>query len=345
LAAQLTGNVSQTETVREGNPAHAGYGMITPGVSEEPTFLLLEDRTLFRFVSARWFEEQPDRFFLNFLDSKRTFEARHRLSGPDNSCGFYFSPSIEVAMMETMFYNRIDIVGSRDPMALLKHRGMAPSVLLECTVRDVKVLNLTDEQNAEWLITKYELFDDDDRDWWDALDYFALYCDPAPGGGEYADLMGWFAARDGYVGVAFPSRRALDCADETLWCDTQFWRYTGDEAFHVRRNDEINSSDIVLWQMQAEFNIVLYRGSNVTRSIVSYAVLRPDGRRTVFSNPYFKLDRRVVQEARIHEAERLALSPEEADDLGLVHDVELDAMYLSKAHRGKRNTARARYAR
>ncbi len=192
-------------------------------------FLVGNNATIVRFASAKYLEKDPNRFYLNFLDSKRTFSTRHRLAGPECCSGFFFSQRPEVAMMEMMFYFNISEIGHYDPVRFLSHPQLTSDVIyMELEFERLEVMNLCDERSAEYIVSEL-MGDKSQRSHWDALDYFAHYMDQRKGGGYWEEMFSWHAARADISGISFPSRRALDCQDEALWSGSH-WKGTQDST-------------------------------------------------------------------------------------------------------------------
>jgi hypothetical protein len=291
----------------------------------------LSDKKLYRFTSQRWVEQDPDRFFLNFLDSDRTFNSAGRLAAPKVSPGFYFSPRVHVAMAEVTHYLGIKRLGSSNPIDLLKACTQDPLVLLEVVVDRLSVLDLTAAENIFWLIKKHGIFSWSRQP--DAIDCYLTFVDSPNGGGESSAVYGMFAKKDGFRGVAFPSRRALECDDRALWttANNQFGaRWVGDEIFEIPHGDDAGVTDVAIQQLQLESNVVVFSGSDLARSIKRYSILRSDGTRIEHVNPYFGVHASEVENSRLAEASRLGLSAEDALRAGLVPDAMLNDYYADQ---------------
>lgn len=291
-----------------------------------PVEMNVDGATLHRFGAKHWLETTPDRFYLNFLDCNRVHAAKHRFAGSMIACGFYFSPFVEVALMEAMHYRRFSRVGSADPIHFLRMKHSEELCLLSVTVKNLKILDLRFWESLDWLNKRHHVIKFGKAD--NYVNFYKAILSQGEGGGDIEDVLGAFSKKEGFDGIAFPSRRALDCVDESLWLNEPFYgRFIGKIPDGIHAGDECGIFDTLQSQLISEYNIVLFGGSLTTRSIVRYSILCVDGSVTSNENLYFDATPAFLSELRVNEANSRRLSATDAATLGLADDDTLSDNY------------------
>ena len=131
---------------------------------------------------------------------------------------------------------------------------------------------------------------------------------PEKGGNIVSHVLGIDAKKMGYDGAIFPSVRALNFYGESF--DPKGIR----QLLHYILNysSAQNTMDLA-WQaveqMKSEFNIVVFSGEEMTKSISSLEFIKANGERKFIKNPFYNLSSDKIELERLRERAYRGLTP------------------------------------
>lgn len=313
--------------------AYHYYGLGTPSVCHAATTSAIdrpshteasiEAKTCFRFHQAKYFHSEPEEFYRNFLESRRTFKGRQRFAGRGFNSGFYFATTIESAIAEKLYYSKISTPKTlSEPQAVLRKLTSLSTdyIFLEVILSLQKVADLTSPVVLEYFLREgpaRAIIQPTGVPY--ALAKAIVPSDP--GGSRHTDSIGYHAFSNGWDAVRFPSVRALSIA----WDIDKLSR--SDILSKTARDHPMAFEESVEDQLRNQAIIVVFSGSLLTRSVSQYAWTDINGTRITASNPYFGVDSKTLEAVRIAFRELNGLTPEEAADLGYLSDEEIVEEY------------------
>lgn len=147
---------------------------------------------------------------------------------------------------------------------------------------------------------------------------------PSVGGTELTDILGLDAKSEGYNGVIFPSVRAL--------------MFGGPTPGKIRMNLEsvlrMSTAGNIMdlhWhasqQMKQEFNIVVFSGAELTRSIQRVEWLDASDGTGAVENPYYGASDEKIELARLRVRAHEGLHPIAAAEAGLLTQSEMEVEF------------------
>jgi len=277
---------------------------------------------LYRFHSAKHFDTYPDSFYKNFIETRSKFQTQQRFAGRYSHCGFYFAGSEGVAIAETLFYSGVNDsrdltkVSPNDMLAMQKDKAR---LFLTVNITIDNLLDFTDSSTVEEFLRFGSLK-------WKGptpeyqVQLLAALISNDPGGSELTDILGLDAKSAGYKGVIFPSVRAL--------------LFDGPTPGKIRLNLESirhmstagNIMDLhwhAVEQMKREFNIVVFSGVELTRSIHSISWIDSGNKTGTVKNPYYGATDELIELARLRDRAHRGLDPVAAAEEGLLTEIEM----------------------
>jgi hypothetical protein len=289
-------------------------------------FSSLRKTGICRFHSARHFHPEPADFFLNFLETPRTLASRGRLCGARLNSGFFFACSDMIAVAELRYYsNRRERSGAtvKDVLQGQKRAGK-DLVLLHVEVDLDRILSLEYAARIRWALEAC-FGKDPQLDRMHDLDFIATLLPADAGGSTLTDSLGHWAFRQGYAGVKFPSVRLLEERGLFPPSDTygSHGSYDYADLRGITGGDELGDSYLLQMQVAEEWNLVVFRGSELTRSISEYSWQNAEGASEIRMNPYFGISAADLETVRLEARRALGLTSSEALSRGLVSDAEI----------------------
>lgn len=278
--------------------------------------------SFYRFHRANRFAKSSDQFFLNFIDTRPKFRAQERFAPATAHCGHYLASSEQVAATEMMYYTRSDAPGTPSAsQVLLASATSSVPLLLTCVTLDLD--NLVDFREASNVDTflREGSFKWRGRPPEYEIQYLARLLSKDRGGNDMTDVLGVDIRVAGYVGVVFPSVRAVMLGGEL---PERVRIRQGYDAI-VRGSSAGNIMDLQwqgLQQLQQEYNLVVFSGTTLTRAITEVTWLSADGETGHIRNPFHGAEGAVLERARLQERTRRGLDPVQAAIMGLLSDAE-----------------------
>lgn len=294
---------------------------------------------VFREVDIQYFESDPEKFFLNFLESPRTFESQYRFAGKNHNSGFYFASSKEVLKVEKGF----DDGNSKNNKSnffkelFRLEKVEKGKVLLEVDIEIDNIMNLTNPENIHRILT--EGYSKIKSSRLCASDYLMFSIASNKGGNWFTDNIGLELYRNGYNGIIFPSVRAFNAnliGDSLTNFSNEFREmsfttsngiitdkfYSG--LIDIEPQDILGFRSDILKAMPIYFNLLIFSGSKTLSTInnVTYTIGR---KRKKFKNLFFEKSNIEIEQARILERNRIEIDIHEAFKRGLIEDYLIDA--------------------
>lgn len=288
--------------------------------------------TFYRFHRARYFESSAIRFYKNFIETRAGFESSGRFAPARAQCGFYFAKTSAIASAEALFYAGVTgwhaVLKSTpaDVLAELGRRG-DERVFLEVELAIDRLVDFTNWRNVDTFMRhgtpawkgkqlEYE------------VQYLAgLICE-RPTGNDLTDILGVDAKSVGMNGVIFPSVRAL-MFEGTLPKGIMI-RQSHDHIVNMSAAAGIMDLE---WQgaeqLKQEWNMVVFSGTALTRSIWKISWLDRHGKTGSLDNPYHAASAETIELARLRERAHRGLDPESAAKEGLLTEAEADVEFYS----------------
>jgi len=206
-----------------------------------------------RFHKKKWLFK-GDEFFRNWEDSPRKWAARERYAGSGKNCGHFFGCSVKGSQAEGAAY----------------HMDPAEHSLLEVELRLDSALDLTYEENIDWVLGR--VFENPEIL---GTAYFSKLIElihHQQGGDQVNEMIGVTATNEGFDSLLFFGARALRSYDSswTMNPEDPLIYMTEQLAFPgMRANRDLQ-------------NLVVFSGSDLTRRISRYRIDGGDWR----PNPY-----------------------------------------------------------
>lgn len=279
--------------------------------------------TCYRFHAARHFEREPDDFYKNFLETRRTFLAQQRFAGAGFNSGFYFATTVGSAVAEMLFYNDIEEPSDlSNPVSVLRQLrdGGIDCVFLETVISLDRIADLTDP-----IVLEYFLREGPARAQFVSSDVpYSIMRAILPsdrGGSKHTDSIGSFASSNGWSAVRFPSVRAL----KLMWAIDRFSRM--DLLNKVFPEHPKATETSVEDQLRNQAILVVFSGSLLARSVTSYRWTDAEGSQATSANPIAGCSASELESVRVAFREREGLSPHRSAELGFLTDAEIAEEY------------------
>src|SRR4030095_14873562 len=286
---------------------------------------------VYRFHSQKYFEIYPPHFYKNFIETRSKFAAQERFAGANSHCGFYFAGSAQVATAEALFYlgSDDDDISNISPRQILERYAKASSdrLFLTTDLTIDRLLDFTDWQSVEealrfgslkWKGRRLEY----------QVQYLTMLLSNEVGGSELTDVLGMDAKSLDCNGVLFPSVRALTFAAPNP--RNVMIRQRLEDL--QRMTSAANIMELpwqAVEQMKAEYNLVIFSGVELIRSIRSLSWLKADGETGTLENPYFGATNEAIELARLRERANRGLDPVAAAEEGLLTETEMEDEFHS----------------
>ncbi|OED36820.1 hypothetical protein AB833_25770 [Chromatiales bacterium (ex Bugula neritina AB1)] len=160
----------------------------------------------YRFHSAQHFESAPERFYLNFIESYRTWSAQYRFAPRGSFSGFFFSNTVDGAIAEICYYDsdRKELPTENESLSVWDDK-----ILLSCDIEHSGLCDFTFGPTLYQILSRGSLQIDFHHDI-DHISLFRFLLSAASGGNSYTDALGMDAQEAGFSGVRFPSVRLLN---------------------------------------------------------------------------------------------------------------------------------------
>jgi hypothetical protein len=291
------------------------------------------NESYFRFHSARHFQSSPDMFWLNFLDTPRTFIRQDRFAPAYSHSGFYFGSSAAVATAEMAFYSAAIIsrpIDQLKPIDFLRnqHSRGRDLVFIEVHVEIDEIVDFTDAELVERFLrfgrARYRARQ---PEYW--VQYLTPLISESAGGNNFTDVLGLDAFGCGANGVLFPSVRSLLFEQSVPFGI----RLGFDHALPGGLGSDGNIMDLQ-WQLQEqlkrEHNLVLFSGPRLLSSIHAYRWRDSNNTYEEHENPFYGATARELENIRLAERHRLGLDAVTAADLGLLSEEEQLSEFRSR---------------
>jgi hypothetical protein len=283
---------------------------------------------LYRFHSAKYFNTYPDSFYKNFIETRRKFVTQERFAGKNSHCGFFFAGSEAVAIAEMLFYSGVD--DSRDLTKASPNDVFARDKSRLFLTVDVTVDNLIDF--TDWATV--EEFLRFGRLRWKGptpqyqVQLFAALISANAGGSELTDILGIDVMSGGYKGIIFPSVRALLFEGSPPGIMVRL------KLESIQHLSSAGDTMALHWyaveQMKREFNIVIFSGVELTRSIHSTSWKDSTGKTGIVENPYYGATAEKIELARLRERAHRGIDPDTAAEEGLLTEIEMENEFESE---------------
>ena len=283
--------------------------------------------TFYRFHKARYFTTRVDHFYKNFIDTRGKFESAARFAPSHAHCGHFFAKTEQIASAEALFYGDIKDWGKvktatpRDVIHTLNEKG-DDHVFLAVDFEMDGIVDFTDWRSIDEFMRYGTLcWKGKQREF--AVQYLAgLICEER-GGNDLTDILGVDAKSSSYKGVIFPSVRAL-MYDAALPGNVAI-RQGFDAIKHMSSAGNIMDLE---WQgeeqLKEEWNVVVFSGSELTRSIARLTWLDSTGASGTIDNPYDGATDETLELARLRDRAIRGIDPVAAAKEGLLTAIEAE---------------------
>ena len=280
---------------------------------------------VYRFHSQKYFDRYPEHFYKNFIETRSKFEAQERFAPANSHCGFYFAGSERVATAEALFYLGADYddISNVSPREMLERYSNSGSdrLFVTANLKLDRLIDFTDWQNVEEFL-RYGRAKWKGRRFEYQVRYLALLLSADRGGSELTDILGMDVKSQGFNGVLFPSVRSL------------IFGGSAPRKVMIRQRldaiQQMSSAGNIMelpWQaveqMKEEFNLVVFSGVELARSIRSVSWLKSNGEKGTVDNPYFGATNEAIELARLRERAHRGLDPVAAAEAGLLTETEM----------------------
>ena len=283
--------------------------------------------TFYRFHKARYLTTRVDHFYKNFIDTRGKFESAARFAPAHAQCGHFFAKNEQIASAEALFYGDImdwSKVKTATPLAViqaLKERG-DDHVFLAVDFKMDRMVDFTDWRSIDEFM-RYGTLRWKGKQQEFAVQYLAgIICEDR-GGNDLTDILGVDAKSLGYKGVIFPSVRAL-MYDAELPRNVAI-RQGFDAIKHMSSAGNIMDLE---WQgeqqLKEEWNVVVFSGSDLTRSIARLTWVDSTGRSGTIDNPYYGATDDTLELARLRDRAIRGIDPVTAAKEGLLTAIEAE---------------------
>lgn len=301
----------------------------------------VENKNYYRLHSKRYFREEPEWFFYNFLESGRTFSNQCRFAPKKCHSGFYLGKSIDVALSEIFYYNQIPHIKNEkhvDSLCRLNKLLGKDYVLLEVNINMKDILNYTEVYLVHGLLYKFVKIPAEMLPV-DVLSYIATI---GKGGSAITDYLGHIAKEGKFNGAIFPSVRAVNNPNITdnfgylpsAMFNTTFRDLITREEEHSMGIETFDTFNHFVWDpmtddgrdnmemfLKENTNLVVFSASKLMSNIKEFSWIDAEkGKSKTYSNPYYGFSPVQLELIRINEKTRLAMSDQEAYEMGLITD-------------------------
>jgi hypothetical protein len=290
--------------------------------------------TCYRFHKARHFSKLRDHFFRIFIDTRAKFEARARFAPAFAHCGHYFANSEKIASAEALFYsdvkgwnsvNKLELV---DVMAMLRRKYDEEFVFLAVHLEVDNIVDFTAWESVDEFM-RYGSLQRRGVPCEFAVQYLAGLISEDRGGNELTDILGVDVRRRGYNGVIFPSTRIMLFESDLP------------AAIRIRQNLEaikrMSAAGGIMdleWQgaeqLRADWNLVVFSGVLLTRSVSGLEWLDEKGNTGSITNPYFGATDDALELARLRYRANRGIDPETAAIEGLLTSDEAEEEFYDR---------------